>query len=284
MLSNPNISALLWAGYPGQSGGTAIFSLLTGASAPAARLPVTQYPARYVDDVPLTDMSLRPSDKSPGRTYRWYKSPVFPFGFGLHYTTFNASLGTVIPAATSGSGSGSGSGGGSGGGAGGGTLLGACTAPHPDLCPFATVPIRVTNTGNTTSDYVALVFVSGEYGPRPYPLRTLAGYTRLRGISPGQTVTGSVELTVGNLARVDWAGNTVLYPGRYKLVLDTPGVSEVGFDLAGEEAVLDYFPQPGSGGKNATRAKVWKLAKTWRDGARVGMGTGLKLVNVTGGY
>ncbi len=43
--SNPNIGALLWAGYPGQDGGTAIFDIITGKSAPAGRLPVTQYPA-----------------------------------------------------------------------------------------------------------------------------------------------------------------------------------------------------------------------------------------------
>lgn len=217
-------------------------------------------------------MALRPGPNNPGRTYRWYPTPVLPFGFGLHYTRFNASLGTLVAAS-----------GGSRGG--GGSLFSGCTAAHADLCPFASVPVRVTNMGNTTSDYVALVFVAGEYGPRPYPLKTLAGYARLRGIEPGKTATAVVDLTVGNLARVDSAGNTVLYPGEYRLLLDTPAVSEIGFDLAGEEAVLDYFPQPkGSQGGNVTRraAMVWKLAKAWRDSARGG-GTRLKLGSVGGG-
>ena len=41
--NNPNISALLWGGYPGQSGGDAIIDIITGKAAPAGRLPTTQY-------------------------------------------------------------------------------------------------------------------------------------------------------------------------------------------------------------------------------------------------
>ena len=84
------MNAIVWAGYPGQSGGTALFDILTGKAAPAGRLPITQYPAAYVDQVPMTDMKLRQSATNPGRTCEWYTgSPVFEFGFGLHYTTFS---------------------------------------------------------------------------------------------------------------------------------------------------------------------------------------------------
>ena len=53
------VNALIWGGYPGQSGGTALFDILTGKTAPAGRLPITQYPAEYADQVPMTDMTLR---------------------------------------------------------------------------------------------------------------------------------------------------------------------------------------------------------------------------------
>jgi beta-D-xylosidase 4 len=80
---------LIWGGYPGQDGGTALFDIITGKQGPAGRLPITQYPADYVDQVPITDMSLRPGTGNPGRTYKWYnQTPVVEFGTGLHYTNF----------------------------------------------------------------------------------------------------------------------------------------------------------------------------------------------------
>jgi hypothetical protein len=129
----------------------------------------------------------------------------------------------------------------------------------------------VTNTGTVTSDYIALLFLSGTYGPRPYPLKTLAGYTRLRKIEPGKSATAEIRLTVGNLARTDESGNTVLYPGKYKLGLDVDGRSEIGFELQGAEAVLDWWPQPGEGQKEKVEVEVKKV---------MGGGDGLRMVNV----
>ncbi|KAH8905815.1 glycoside hydrolase family 3 protein [Coniochaeta sp. PMI_546] len=234
LLANTNVSAILWAGFPGQSGGTAVFDVLTGKTPPAGRLPVTQYPASYVNAVPMTNMGLRPSTGNPGRTYRWYDTPVVPFGHGLHYTTFKASFsrcgafsnGTDIAIST---------------------LLRACgKVANPDLCTVGnSLPIEVANTGNVTSDYVALAFLAGEYGPRPYPIKTLAAYGRVRGVKPGATAKSQLPpLTLGTLARVDLAGNTVLYPGSYRLLLDVPAQTEISFTLTGEPVVLDQFPQP----------------------------------------
>jgi xylan 1,4-beta-xylosidase len=69
---------------------------------------------------------------------------------------------------------------------------------------------------------VALAFVSGEYGPKPYPIKQLAGYKRLKCIDPGETRRVDLEMRVGSLARVDESGNTALYPGEYSLLLDVP--------------------------------------------------------------
>ncbi|KAK4156175.1 putative exo-1,4-beta-xylosidase bxlB [Chaetomidium leptoderma] len=239
LLTNPAISAILWAGYPGQSGGTAALQIITGLSTPAGRLPVTQYPSAYTAQLPLTEMSLR---ASPGRTYRWYpqSKAVLPFGHGLHYTTFSARFGVFptlkFPSTSS--------------------LLEGCAEPnHRDLCPFPSqVSVWVTNKGNLTSDYVALVFLrGGELGPAPWPIKTLVGYTRVRGVAPGETVAAVVGVKVGDLARVDETGDRVLYPGRYSLVLDVGEEEaqegrEVVFEVGGEEVVvLDAFPQPPKG-------------------------------------
>ncbi|KAI1761818.1 glycoside hydrolase family 3 protein [Hypoxylon sp. FL1150] len=229
LLDDDNVSAILWAGFPGQDGGTAVFDVLTGKTAPAGRLPVTLYASAYVDQVPMTDMSLRPSETNPGRTYKWYDDAVLPFGFGLHYTTFEPAFAPEAFAARTYDIA---------------ELLSACDEKYLDLCPFATVDISVTNTGNTTSDFVALAFVSGEYGPAPHPIKELAAYTRVREVAPGEAKDAQLSLTLGDLARVDELGNTLLYPGSYSLLLDVPTKATVEFGLTGEETVLIMFPQP----------------------------------------
>ncbi|KAG2726949.1 hypothetical protein I3760_01G137200 [Carya illinoinensis] len=92
---DPQISAILWAGYPGQAGGAAIADVLFGTTNPGGRLPMTWYPEGYVARLPMTIMDMRanPFKGYPGRTYRFYKGPVvFPFGYGLSYTKFNLGL------------------------------------------------------------------------------------------------------------------------------------------------------------------------------------------------
>ncbi|PRQ39365.1 putative glycosidase [Rosa chinensis] len=94
--NDPKIGAIIWVGYPGQAGGTAIADVLFGTTNPGGKLPMTWYPQDYVSKVPMTNMAMRPARGYPGRTYRFYKGPVvFPFGLGLSYTTFAHSLAQV---------------------------------------------------------------------------------------------------------------------------------------------------------------------------------------------
>ncbi|KAL8522715.1 hypothetical protein ACS0TY_012886 [Phlomoides rotata] len=90
--NDDRISAILWAGYPGQAGGAAIADVLFGTHNPGGKLPMTWYPQEYLNDLPMTTMDMRPnpSRNYPGRTYRFYKGPVvYPFGHGLSYTSFD---------------------------------------------------------------------------------------------------------------------------------------------------------------------------------------------------
>ena len=77
-----HVPAIVEAWYPGEAGGTAIADVLFGDINPAGRLPVTFY--RSVDDLPpFADYAMQ------GRTYRYFVGdPLYPFGFGLSYTTF----------------------------------------------------------------------------------------------------------------------------------------------------------------------------------------------------
>jgi beta-D-xylosidase 4 len=223
LLTNKGVSSIVWASWPGQDGGTAVIQIISGTKSPAGRLPVTQYPSNYTQ-LAMTDMNLRPNGSNPGRTYRWYPTPVQAFGTGLHYTTFKPAFANYtanLPIQT---------------------LLDNCKNANPDTCALQPLPVDVTNTGNRTSDYVALVFVASQAGPEPYPIKSLAAYGRLRNITSGQTATISLPWTIGNLARHDVDGNTVLYPGKYTLMLDQPTATTTELTLIGDSVILDDWP------------------------------------------
>ncbi|KAH3953062.1 hypothetical protein HBH53_041520 [Parastagonospora nodorum] len=226
LLELDGVNSVIWANWPGQDGGSAVMQVVTGAVAVAGRLPITQYPANYTE-LSMLDMNMRPSSSSPGRTYRWFNGAVQPFGTGLHYTTFDAKFAanSTIEYDIS-------------------NITKECTNQYPDTCSVPSIPVAVTNSGNRTSDFIALAFIKGENGPAPYPLKTLISYTRVRDVKGGQTKSAEMQLTLGNLARVDQMGNTVLYPGEYTVLLDEPTNAEVKIVVKGEETILDKWPQP----------------------------------------
>jgi len=180
-------------------------------------------------------MNLRPNASSnisfsnPGRTYKWYSgTPIFPFGYGLHYTTFTP---TITPPSTSVYSIPS--------------LLANSTAKYPDLTPFLSLPVTITNTGNVTSDYVTLLFLSGQFGPQPYPIKSLIAYQRLHNITAGAVQTATLNLTLASLARADAEGDLVLWPGDYRVAVDVDGGVGWNFTLTGEEVKLDSWPAQG---------------------------------------
>ncbi|KAI0052761.1 glycoside hydrolase family 3 protein [Auriscalpium vulgare] len=229
--SNQGVNALLWAGYLSQSFGTAVVDILTGKVAPAGRLPVTQYPADYVNQIPMTDMTLRPNSStgSPGRTYKWYTgTPVFPFGFGLHYTNFSLSWAATPKASYSIQ-----------------DLLSAAeNVEFTDLAPLDTFHLSVKNTGHVASDYVALLFKNSTAGPAPAPLKELVSYARAHSVAAGKATTLALNVTLGSVARVNENGDYALFPGTYDLSVDTAGLLKYTFELTGQSAIITSWPQP----------------------------------------
>ncbi|KAK2810273.1 hypothetical protein FQN50_003004 [Emmonsiellopsis sp. PD_5] len=237
------VNALLWAGYPGQSAGEALMDLLMGKRVPAGRLPVTQYPAGYVEMVEMTEMGLAAGEENPGRTYQFFpgsgedadNKAVVDFGFGLHYTNFSLAVSPSSPEAnvfdTA-------------------TLLADVPdAARPALAPLMSFTVQVTNTGAVASPFTVLAFVkTTDAGPAPYPRKRLVGYGKLGEVeAEGGSGEVEIEVLLGAVARADEKGQLVLWPGTYEVVVDVPereGVG-VGFEIVGEEVVLEGWPEEG---------------------------------------
>ncbi|TAM93378.1 MAG: hypothetical protein EPN40_13355 [Rhodanobacteraceae bacterium] len=195
--------AILAAWYPGESGGTAIAQMLAGDYNPAGRLPVTFY--RSTRDLPpyvSYDMQ--------GRTYRYFKgTPLYPFGYGLSYTTFTyADPGLSATALQA-----------------GGKL---------------TVDAEVRNTGKSAGDEVVQAYLDYPKSPLA-PRHALVGFRRVH-LVPGETRRVAFELSPRALSSVDAAGVRAVEPGRYSVFVgggqpgDAAGVS-ASFTIVGRDVL-----------------------------------------------
>jgi beta-glucosidase len=172
--ANPNIPAILEAWYPGGEGGTAVAEALAGDFSPAGRLPVTFY--KSLDQLPpFEDYSMA------RRTYRYFDGePLYPFGFGLSYTSFAYDQPTVDHAQIS-------------------------------AKDAVTISVNVKNTGSVAGDevvqlYLAHVSLDGA------PLRSLAGFSRVH-LDRGEKKTVKFVLLDRDLSVVDAAGKHRILPG-----------------------------------------------------------------------
>jgi beta-glucosidase len=171
-------NAILDAWYPGEEGGAAVAETLSGRNNPAGRLPVTFY--KDVSQLPpFDDYSMK------DRTYRYFEgTPLYPFGYGLSYTTF-AYSGLIVP-----------------------------TAPVAAGSPVV-VEATVTNTGKRAGDEVAQLYLSFPDVPGR-PLRALRGFQRVH-LEPGASQKLHFELQPRDLSMVTEAGEPIVAEGTYAI-------------------------------------------------------------------
>ncbi|MEO5568070.1 MAG: glycoside hydrolase family 3 C-terminal domain-containing protein, partial [Gemmatimonadaceae bacterium] len=139
------VSAILTAWYPGEEGGNAVGDVLFGGYNPAGRLPMT-WPI-FEGQLPLVY-----NHKPTGRGDDYVDltgQPLFPFGFGLSYTSFGYSGLSITPASIG-----------------------------PD--DTATVSLRVKNTGSRAGDEVVQLYVRDLLGSVARPIIQLQGFQRVR--------------------------------------------------------------------------------------------------------
>ena len=203
-------NGLLCAWYPGQSGGTAIADVLFGAYNPSGRLPVTFY--RSVEDLPpFEDYAM------DGRTYRFFRGePLFPFGFGLSYTTFRYSEATITP-----------------------------ESPTVNAEIAIRVSASVENAGGRPGEEVVQLYLTHTGSEHRTPIRQLAGIARVN-LEPGESQRVEFALGAEELAVVTQDGSRWLMPGEVELsvgggqpVDDAPHTTER-VTLAGEAADLPW--------------------------------------------
>lgn len=192
-----NVDAVLMAWYPGQEGGTAIADILTGKISPSGKLPISI--ERRWEDNPSHDNYYANAPQKEVKTveyregvfvgYRGYdrqeKKPLFPFGFGLSYSSFKYSDLNVSKDANGG----------------------------------AVVAFNVTNTGFMDAKEVAQVYVHDCESSVPRPLKELKGYEKLS-LRKGETKRVEIKLSSEAFAFYDTMQHKfIVEPGAFDILV-----------------------------------------------------------------
>jgi beta-glucosidase len=172
--ADEHVNAILEAWYPGEEGGTAVADALAGDFSPSGKLPLTFY--KSVAQLPaFEDYNMS------RRTYRYFTGePLYPFGYGLSYTSFQFSNLSF-------------------------------DKPTLKAAGNLTVSVDVKNAGKIASDEVVEVYLTHP-GVAGAPIRSLAGLRRVH-LEAGQTQPVHIEIPNRNLSVVDPGGTRRIVPG-----------------------------------------------------------------------
>lgn len=171
-------AAVILAGYGGQQGGNAVADVLFGDYNPAGRLPVTYY--KSVDQIPAFD-----DYNMTGKTYRFFThEPLYPFGYGLSYTTFSYSGLSIPESAVAGE--------------------------------KVTVKVTVTNSGKLAGDEVVQLYITDEKASTPRPLRQLEGFRRIS-LKPGESKVVEMTLDPRQFSIINSRDKRVIEPGWFTI-------------------------------------------------------------------
>jgi beta-glucosidase len=185
-----NVPAIVEAWYPGQAAGRALADVLFGDHNPAGRLPVTFY--RSVEQLPpFKEYAMKE------RTYRYFTGePLFPFGHGLSYTTFEYSDLQIPGQVQSGD--------------------------------EVAVEVRLKNSGEMAGEEVVQLYLTDLEASGTVPIRSLKGFRRVH-LEPGEEKVVTFTLHPRQLSLIDNEQQRVLEPGSFQVSVGgkQPGFSGV---------------------------------------------------------
>jgi len=201
-----NISAILEAWLPGEEGAAAIAEILCGVSNPGGKLPMT-FP-RAVGQVPIY-YNHKPTG-GHSFTYGDYVDmpvkPLYPFGHGLSYTTFDYSDLNISPKK-------------------------AASGEEIDIS------LSVANTGKLSGDEVVQLYICDEYASIPRPVKELKGFKRLS-LDPGEKRKITFHLPIDLLAYYDENLDLIVEAGTFKVMLGSSSEDirlQGAFEICGAE-------------------------------------------------
>lgn len=173
-------AAILLAGYGGQQGGNAVADVLFGDYNPAGRVPVTYY--KSIDQIPAFE-----NYDMTGKTYRFFtQEPLYPFGYGLSYTTFSYSNLVVPEKVIAGN--------------------------------KISVKVTVTNTGKVEGDEVVQLYLTDEKASTPRPIRQLEGFSRIN-LKPGESKVVEFNLEPRQFSIINNKNKRVIEPGYFTVAV-----------------------------------------------------------------
>ena len=177
-------SAIIDAWYLGEKTGRVVADAIFGKINPGGKLPIS-YP-RSVGQIPIY-YSYKPSAR---RGYLFGSTtPLFPFGYGLSYTTFEYSNLKVTPEQN--------------------------VADKESV-----VSVDVTNTGKYTGDEVVQLYIHDLVGSRTRPIKELKGFKRIT-LNPGETKTVSFPINKEKLKFLNPEMKWVVEPGKFDIMVGT---------------------------------------------------------------
>jgi len=158
--ASEHVAAILEAWYPGTEGGNAVADVLFGDVNPGGKLPVSWPRVAGAEPLYYNHMLTHDPEDRPAFTSRYWdisSKPLYPFGYGLSYTTFKFSNLRLSKSSMS-------------------------------VSDTNEANVDVTNTGSVAGDAVAQIYIHQRYGSASRPVRELKGFERIA-LQPGETKT-----------------------------------------------------------------------------------------------